>query len=383
LHRGAVQALALARKSHDRLLEHFHGVTDGAKELQLHAGRREDFLENSLKDVAKQFHRVAVRGMNYYTVAGAWSQLLLATVLGLFVFAFASWGVAAPGNAAAFGLTLLYLSRPLDVVVQMLPILGRARVAVDKVESLGLALGKAAAPASSAPPRVDWTTLELVDLYFSYPSEPEDERFHVGPIDLCFSPGEVVFITGGNGSGKSTLAKLILGLYPPERGFIRLDGEKVGPDNIERYRRRFSAVFSDFHLFRRIHGLEKGDEPGVVQKYLDEFHLTEKVRLHDGVFDFAGLSQGQRKRLALATAYLEDRPIYLFDEWAADQDPHFRDVFYTRLLPELKAAGKLVLVVSHDDRYFGAADRIVKMEGGRIASIGPPAAAAESRLSPV
>ena len=86
----------------------------------------------------------------------------------------------------------------------------------------------------------------------------------------------------------------------------------------------------------------------------------------DGVFSTTRLSRGQRKRLALVTAYLEDRPIYLFDEWAADQDPLFRRVFYQRLLPELKRRGKTVVAVTHDDRYFDAADQLIKLEEGKV-----------------
>ena len=78
------------------------------------------------------------------------------------------------------------------------------------------------------------------------------------------------------------------------------------------------------------------------------------------------LSQGQRKRLALLTAYLEDRPIYLFDEWAADQDPEFKEVFYHQLVPELRALGKTIIVITHDDRYFHLADRRLRLADGRV-----------------
>ncbi|MGB8129136.1 MAG: hypothetical protein WCG81_05045 [Candidatus Angelobacter sp.] len=80
------------------------------------------------------------------------------------------------------------------------------------------------------------------------------------------------------------------------------------------------------------------------------------------------LSQGQRKRLALLTAYLEDRPVYVFDEWSADQEPVFREVFYRHLLPALRDRSKTVVVISHDDRYFDVADRVIQLEYGRIRS---------------
>ena len=82
----------------------------------------------------------------------------------------------------------------------------------------------------------------------------------------------------------------------------------------------------------------------------------------------------------MIVALLEDRPLYVFDEWAADQDPEFRRYFYEELIPALKRQGKAVLAVSHDDRYFHCADRVVTMDYGKIRSIqrpapGPPAQA--------
>jgi putative ATP-binding cassette transporter len=99
------------------------------------------------------------------------------------------------------------------------------------------------------------------------------------------------------------------------------------------------------------------------------------VKVVDGAFSNRALSTGQRKRLALVVAYLEDRPFYLFDEWAADQDPSFKAVFYEQLLPELRARGKAVIVITHDDRYFDLADRLLKLDNGQIVSDTAPARA--------
>jgi putative ATP-binding cassette transporter len=175
-----------------------------------------------------------------------------------------------------------------------------------------------------------------------------------------------VFIVGGNGSGKSTLAKLITGLYIPEAGEIRLDEELITEQNREWYRQHFSVVFSDFYLFDELWGLENSGLDSKVQEYLKVLQLDHKVKVTNGKFSTTALSQGQRKRLALLTAYLENRPIYLFDEWAADQDPAFKKIFYTELLTKLRDQGKTVLVISHDDRYFHLADRIVKLEYGKV-----------------
>ncbi|NNH75732.1 ATP-binding cassette domain-containing protein [Nocardia uniformis] len=198
--------------------------------------------------------------------------------------------------------------------------------------------------------------------------------FSLGPVDLTFEPGQITFIVGGNGSGKSTLAKLITGLYVPRTGFLELNGEQINHENIEWFRQNNSAIFTDFHLFEDYLGF---DRPGIddeVQHYLEELQIAHKVTVRDGRLSTIDLSQGQRKRLALLTALLEDRAIYLFDEWAADQEPKFRDVFYREILAKLKERGKTVIVITHDDRYFDLADQLVKLDFGEVVESSVPAA---------
>jgi putative pyoverdin transport system ATP-binding/permease protein len=125
-------------------------------------------------------------------------------------------------------------------------------------------------------------------------------------------------------------------------------------------------VFTDFYLFDSLLGMDESDLDKRATRGLEELELDDKVQVSDGVFSTTALSQGQRKRLALLTAFLEDRPIYVLDEWAADQDPHYREIFYRHLLPDLKARGKAIVVISHDDRYYHLGDRIVKLEDGKL-----------------
>ena len=183
-----------------------------------------------------------------------------------------------------------------------------------------------------------------------------------------------------NGSGKSPLAKIITGLYVPEAGEIRLDGEPITNKNRDNYRQLFSAVFGDFYLFDNLLGLKNANLDAQATEYLELLHLNHKVKVSNGVLSTTSVSQGQRKRLALLTAYLEDRPFYLFDEWASDQDPLFKNVFYTQLLPDLRARGKTVLVITHDDKYFDLADRIVKLDCGRIVESEKPVELTHERL---
>jgi putative pyoverdin transport system ATP-binding/permease protein len=258
----------------------------------------------------------------------------------------------------------------LQVILNTLPQLSRANVALRKTEELGFTLssqGVEKVADEEASPQ-NWRSLELRSVTHVYHREGEGDDFVLGPLDLNFKPGELVFIVGGNGSGKTTLVKLLTGLYMPEQGHILLDGRPIGDVDKEFYRQHFSAVFSDFYLFDQMLGLVHPELDRHAREYLAQLKLSHKVEIVDGKLSTTDLSQGQRKRLGLLTAYLEDRPIYVFDEWAADQDPQFKAVFYTRLLPDLKARGKTVFVITHDDRYYKVADRIIKLDDGQIAS---------------
>ncbi|HVF42744.1 MAG TPA: cyclic peptide export ABC transporter [Pyrinomonadaceae bacterium] len=365
----AVDHMRTAREYTDRLMGHFRALTEGTKELKLHSRRRRVFTEEVLRSDAVGFRQTTVKAQTIYTGAASWGQALGFAVVGLLVFAVPVWFAVSLQVMTGYVLVLLFVMTPLQVVMNTVPNLSRANVAVGRVEELGISLTKYAreeptAERSDLP--ASWERLELRAVTLTYQSEERDESFTLGPVDLVLRPGELVFFIGGNGSGKTTLAKLLLGLYAPESGEIRLDGRPVTDENRDHYRQIFTAVFSDFYLFESLLGVESHRLDERAREYLERLQLAHKVRVADGALSTTKLSQGQRKRLALLTAYLEDRPVYLFDEWAADQDPLFKEVFYYRLLPELKARGKTVLVISHDDRFYEVGDRVVKLEYGKV-----------------
>ena len=204
--------------------------------------------------------------------------------------------------------------------------------------------------------------LEMKDIVFTYKNR-DSENFSVGPIDYTFNSGEIIFITGGNGSGKSTFAKLISGLYLPDEGNVTMNGESIHHRDLSNY---FTTVYSDFHIFDKVFGVDCKKKEAEIEKYLKLLRIEDKVSIKDGVFSTLKLSTGQKKRLALLISYLEDKPIFLFDEWTANLDPEFREFFYNVLLPGLKEQNKLVIAITHDDRYFKHADKIIKMDAGRI-----------------
>ena len=237
------------------------------------------------------------------------------------------------------------------------------------LEALGFTLdtdGATAALSSPGPITAAPIKLELQNLTYEYSDQAGEYNFTLGPINLVMQSGELIFFTGGDGSGKTTLIKLLTGLYTAQAGSISCNGKPVSPQEMEAYQQLFSVIFADVYLFDQLLGLDALDEQA--QHYLDKLQLQHKVTIHEGTLSTTNLSYGQRKRLALLTAYLEDRPVYIFDEWASGQDPEFREIFYRQLLPELKQQGKLVIVISHNDHYYAVADRVIAMDLGQIKS---------------
>ncbi|MGK4006138.1 cyclic peptide export ABC transporter [Sorangium sp. So ce1036] len=371
-----------AREATEELMKAFRALTRGVKELKLHARRREAFLATSLEAEAGTVHASNLRGVVALTAANGWGQAMVFTIIGVTLFVLPTFQVATVEALVGYALILLYLMTPMQVLIGAVPALSRAGIAVQRVEDLGrtLAVEACEAEAGAALPG-SWKRLELAGVTHAYRSEGKDDSFMLGPIDLSVRRGEMIFLVGGNGSGKTTLAKLITGLYTPESGEIRLDGAPITDRNRRAYRQLFSVVFFDFHLFERLIGLDSPELNERARGYLARLQLDHKVKVEGGALSTTSLSQGQRKRLALLTAYLEDRPILLCDEWAADQDPVFKDVFYRQILPELRASGKTILVISHDDKYYGLADRVLKMDFGQLVGEQPAAGARADEAS--
>lgn len=363
----ARQLIALAREEQDQLFNHFRTITEGVKELKLNYQRRQDFLTQDLQATATNFRRHNTEGLTLFATTDSWGKLIFFFAIGLVLFVLPNLIVIDLQTLAGYVLTFTYLIGPMDNIVNKLPLITKANVALQKIETLGFSL-TSCTEAAMIPPQFksSWQSLEFKGVTHTYQREQEDINFTVGPINLTLRPGELLFIIGGNGSGKSTLAKLITGLYIPDTGEIRLDGELINQQNREWYRQHFSVVFSDFYLFERLLGFDNADLDKQAQEYLKQLQLEHKVKVEQGRLSTTALSQGQQKRLALLSAYLEDRPIYLFDEWAADQDPLFKEIFYTQFLPKLRDRGKTVLVISHDDHYFYLADRMIKLDYGMV-----------------
>jgi putative ATP-binding cassette transporter len=382
--------MQLARNQADKLMGHYRALNEGSKELKLHYNRRRTFMSSVLQPTMLSMRKHNITGTGIMAAAAGWYQVLIFSLIGLLLFVLPAIQATDARTLTGYTIVIFYMLIPFENLTGLLPQLARANISLKKIESLGLTL-KADTPDEMEEGDMDgdlaWRQLDLVAVTHTYHRERENTSFALGPITLSFRPGELTFLVGGNGSGKTTLAKLLTGLYLPESGHVSLDGEVINERNRNFYRQHFSVVFSDFFLFDSLLGLESGGLDDKAREYLVQLQLDHKVQVKEGALSTIDLSQGQRKRLALLTAYLENRPFYIFDEWAADQDPLFRDIFYLQLLPELKARGKTVLVISHDDRYYHLGDRIIKLDYGqvvsdtRLKSGGEPVAFAEGAAS--
>jgi len=359
--------LTKGREKWDELIAYYNALILGNKELKLHARRRTAFLREALGPTAEEMQTLSKSWHRIFAFAASFGQTFYLVVIGAILFVAPAFAPLEPSVLTGFVLMTIYMNGPISQIVGSIPTLHRAGVSLRKIESLGLSLTTredSDVREEEVRPLEHLSGIEMQGLCYAYDTEGGDRGFALGPIDLRIEPGEILFVTGGNGSGKSSFARVLTGLYVPTGGTLRINGTDVDDLNRDAYRQNFSTVFSDYFLFTRLYGLANEQLAGQVEEYLGQLKLSGKVEFKDGRFSTVDLSQGQRKRLALLTAFVENRHVYLFDEWAADQDPAFKDVFYGRILPQLKARGKTVIVISHDSHYYECADRLIRFEDG-------------------
>ncbi len=370
--RRAYRLFAMSGQEKDRLHGHFSALVHGMKELKLNRERRHLFTEVEVAGSADKHMTLDIRSHKWFVLSNTITHAFFLTLVGIVVFVLPEFHYISQVAVSGYVLTALFLMGPMNGAAAAFPLFSRAQVSLNRLKESGLSLDRQALEkqvGKSSKTQISFNEIVLKSAVCGYRMVNDRERFVLGPLDMTLRKGEIVFITGGNGSGKSTLAKVLSGLYALDEGTLCLDGVEITGENRDGYRQLFSAVFSDFFLFENLPGFEASKKDERARHFLEALSIEQKVRVKDGVFTTTRLSSGQRKRLALLNAYLEDRPVYLFDEWAADQEPSFKEIFYRRLIPELKESGKTVVVITHDDRWFDTADRLFKMQDGRLFEI--------------
>lgn len=360
-------------ESEIKLFSTLSHLLDGFKEIKLSHDRSED-IRKHIDEVSKEAMNNSITTKVMYSNAYIFAQTFFYVLVGIMVFILPRFFEMYTENVTQITAVILFIIGPLSSVVAGIPAYTRSDIAIRNILLLEAELDNLKVdPPSFNESRYkqlkNFKELKIEGLEFEYYDRNKDKTFSVGPINLNIKRGETIFLIGGNGSGKSTLLKLLTALYRPSNGQIYVDKTQITPNYMQEYRELYSAIFADFHLFDQLYGI-KDWNPDQVEDLIQEMKLTDKTAFKDGVFSSINLSTGQRKRIAMIVSRLENRDIYIFDEWAADQDPQFREYYYYTLLPELKNAGKTLIIVSHDDsKFFNTADRILRMDDGKLSDV--------------
>jgi putative ATP-binding cassette transporter len=359
-----------ARDLEDDFMHDFNAILEGFKEIHMSPAKGKDIFKKRIVPISEDsftYNRRAFIGfLNNQIIGQILFYLLIAAVLLIFSV---TLGLD-PITTVNFLFVLLFVISSIETVMVLMPILVQAKVSSDRLFALKEELEKMELKNEEPQHIIKLGELENIsvnDLQFTYDSEDE-KAFSVGPVSMEINTGEITFIRGGNGSGKTTMMQMILGLLKVESGSISFNGIPLTEDNYSDYRNLFAVVFSDFYLFDELFGIEEVNE-SEVQRYLDLFEIGHKVDFENGRFSTRSLSTGQRKRLALVACLLEDKPVIVLDEWAADQDPYFREKFYTSILPQLRDEGYTILAITHDDKYYHCADHLFAMDYGKLRKI--------------
>ncbi len=359
--------LTKVRSLEDTLFHHYQAVVEGKNELALNKKRRQVLFNEQFLPTAQASKKEASNAEMLWAINLNWTTLLVFCLIGVIFFLGLTSDQISRETVIGYTLAIMFLRTPLSMILDSIPAVVRGNVALKAISRLSLNEDQTEHRFEEQE-IVEFNSLSLVDTKYQYPDQNGEAGFVLGEVNFEIKRGELVFLVGGNGSGKSTLAKILTGLYLPTSGQVLLNNEKITLDNADQLRSCYSAIFPSFFLFSDVVDSQGSNiDDDKVTYYLEKLAINNKVSVNQGQLSTTSLSQGQRKRLALVLLYMENRQVLLLDEWAADQDPSFREVFYREILPELQKAGKTIIAISHDDHYFDVADRIYKLDCGQLA----------------
>ena len=365
-----IRKYAHGTRSHlNNLFEHFEGLIFGIKELTLNKNFSKSFIEDHIEPTSKTQMKFYLKESIVASIYNRSTDLILLMGMGALVVIVFQTGFVTLEFFGKYLTLVLFTLAPLSSATAFLRNLKNIEVSFNHIREVGITL-EPSFEHNEEIVNEAWQQqdplVQLKAVEHTYYHADEDEHFKLGPIDLGITKGESVFIVGGNGSGKTTLAKIMLGLYRNKAGVIEYKGTPVTDNNLSFYRSRYAAVFTDSYVFRELDHIDHEMLKEKGQELIDMLELTKKVKIVDRGFSTKSLSEGQKKRLSLISAILEDKEVYLFDEWAANQDPYFKEIFYSKIIPFLKEKGKTLIVITHDDRYFHLADTLLKLRDGKL-----------------
>lgn len=354
------------RNLENDFLVNLNAILNGFKEIYMEPKKGKSIYDHQISKIANDSYKKNIAAFTGFLNNQISGQILFYILISSILLFFSIVLEIKAEETVSFIFILLYVLNSIEAVMLLLPGLMRARISANHMMDLK---NKLEETNFSNPIPEKYTSkdqfeqLTVRNLEFSY--KKLDQPFSIGPISFDIRKAEVVFIYGGNGSGKTTFVHSILGLCLPVEGEIRLNGIIINKDNYPFYKTLFAVVFSDFYLFDQLLYIDHFD----LEKwnyYLKLFEIEDKIKMEGMHFSTTDLSTGQRKRLALIASLMEQKPILVIDEWAADQDPYFRMKFYMEIVPLLKKDGITIIAITHDDKYYHCADKLYKMEEGKL-----------------
>lgn len=355
------------RKLEDGFMKNFSAIMDGFREIHMNKRKGESIMSRNIKPIAELSYKNNTKAFAGFLNNQIIGQVLFYLLIGVILLVFSVKLEIESIVVINFLFILLYVLGALEGIMVLIPSLSQALVSFRRLKRLKDDLNTIEHSSDKQENQIsiqEFRNIVVENIEFKYQSD-EEESFHIGPVSFELNKQEIVFIYGGNGSGKTTFVHALLGLLKPHSGSLKFNDSLLGVSNYSSYKGLFSVVFNEFYLFEEFFGNEDFDKKKA-REYLKLFEIEEKVGIEENGFSTVDLSTGQRKRLALIAALLENNPVIVLDEWAADQDPYFRKKFYEEILPYLKKEGFTILAITHDDRYYHCADKIFKMEFGKL-----------------
>lgn len=360
-----------SRNIEDGFMSNFRAMLSGVKEIHLNPLKGHSILDRNIVPLSKRAYGTNTEAFVGFLNNQITGQILFYMLISAILLVFSVILDVEKMVVVNFLFILLYLLGSVETIMILLPGLVRGKVSINRLNELKRDLEKQEFVNNISEKKIkkgQFSSLKVEGLEFRYDGENEEECFVIGPINISINAGELIFIYGGNGSGKTTFIQSLLGLLRYTNGSIYFNGEELNRDNYADYKTMYSAVFNDYYLFDQFYGNESFDKEKAAH-YLQLFEIEGKVEVVETGFSSIDLSTGQRKRLALVATLLENRPIIVLDEWAADQDPYFRKKFYQEILPQLKDEGFTIIAITHDDSYYHCCDKLYHMQYGKLVDL--------------